>query len=250
MTCCPQRAPGEVALRGLLRPWVACRAGLGGRAVFVVGSCHATRRRLGGEAQGQVWLGPVIPWPSLAGRQHLIQLPSRSRFWRPCVTSHPLHGLGRPPDTRGLVSIVEFPGRPPLRRGCPCTARGTPPLCPGAGGTKLGVRACRPPPRGVCPLPSGFPSADTEPFGSGAVCNCNLGLRGVEPARSSSPEAAELICPPRSAALLWSLETCRVEVFTPWRSANATNQGLPPPTPAPESQFTRTLLHLGSLVQS
>lgn len=203
---CPQRAPGEVALRGLLRPSVACRARLGSCAVFVVGSCHATRRRLSGEAQGQVWLSPVIPQLSLAGRQHLTQLPLRSRFWRPSVTSHPLHGLGRPPGTRGLVSIVRFPGQPTLRRGCPCTTGASCFSVPGAGGTKLGIRVCWPPLRGVCPLPSGFPSTDTEPFDSGAVCNFNLGLWGVEPAGSSLQEAAELIPPPFSAILLWLLE--------------------------------------------
>lgn len=112
------------------RPWAACRAGLGGSAVFVVGSCHATRRRLGGEAQAQVWLSPATSPPSLAGRRHLIQLPLQSRSWRPGVTSHPLHGLGQPPGTRGLVSIVGSPGRPTVRRGCPCTAGAILLLCP------------------------------------------------------------------------------------------------------------------------
>lgn len=118
---------GEAAVP---RPWAACRAGLGGSAVFVVGSCHATRRRLGGEAQAQVWLSPATSPPSLAGRRHLIQLPLQSRSWRPGVTSHPLHGLGQPPGTRGLVSIVGSPGRPTVRRGCPCTAGAILLLCP------------------------------------------------------------------------------------------------------------------------
>lgn len=228
-----------------LGPWVACRAGLGRCALFVAGSYHATLRPRSGEAQGQVWLSPVIAGPDQAGRRHLLQLLLGARFCRLDMTSYPLHMLGRPLGTRGLVSAVGAPWRPTLKRGCPCTARGILLLCP-LGVTKLGVRGCSP----QCGASAHFPLAfsaltlsrlaqearvtELRPLG----CWSRLGPAvGVSYARD---------CPALLSPITdLELEICCGETLTPWQSANATNQGLPP-SPA-ESQFASTPLPLVSL---
>lgn len=87
--CCPQRASRRWAPCGLFRPWVVCRARLGRRALFVVGSRHATLSR-GGPQTG---VSPArLAW---GAGWHLIQCllgadPGHGTF----VISYPLRMPG------------------------------------------------------------------------------------------------------------------------------------------------------------
>lgn len=68
----------------------------------------------------------------LAGGQHLLQLPLGAQILKTGhVTMSPPHARAPlSPSTRSLVSIVGSLGRPTLRRGCLCTPRGIPLVCP------------------------------------------------------------------------------------------------------------------------
>ena len=166
-------ASGDVGAVWAAWPWVACRAGLGRWAVFVVGVVMPRSGVSAGEALGRVPEpsdSPTRPSQKVAPSPVTLRvgvgvqiLEAAHVIVSPSPSSGPLEvpaGCLASPSPRGTHSPKGLSWPP---RGMLLTS-------------PRGGRACRPPLQGVCPLSSGFPDVDTKPFSSGDVGDGRVGV--------------------------------------------------------------------------